>query len=91
VREYGDKIIFLRQIVPGSTDRSYGIHVAKLAGLPKPVTDRAEELLALLEKNAGAPRDAMRKLPRSAVRSAKRKKGSREDESEESLFQPTLF
>ena len=91
VREYGDKIIFLRQIVPGSTDRSYGIHVAKLAGLPKPVTDRAEELLALLEKNAGAPRDAMRKLPRSAVRSAKRKKGAGQDESEESLFQPTLF
>ena len=91
VREYGDRIIFLRQIVPGSTDRSYGIHVAKLAGLPKPVTDRAEELLALLEKTAGAPRDAMRKLPRSAVRSAKRKKGSGQDESEESLFQPTLF
>ncbi len=91
VREYGDKVIFLRQIVPGSTDRSYGIHVAKLAGLPKPVTDRAEELLALLEKNAGTPRDAMRQLPRMAVRSSKRKKGADTDESEESLFQPSLF
>ncbi|MBO5689302.1 MAG: DNA mismatch repair protein MutS, partial [Lentisphaeria bacterium] len=50
VREYGDKIIFLRQIIPGSTDRSYGIHGAKLAGLPKPVTDRAEDMLALLDK-----------------------------------------
>ena len=91
VREYGDKIIFLRQIIPGSTDRSYGIHVAKLAGLPKPVTDRAEEMLALLEKNAGKPRDAMRMLPRAAVRSSKRKRGAAQDECEDQLFQPTLF
>ncbi|MBR4957716.1 MAG: DNA mismatch repair protein MutS, partial [Lentisphaeria bacterium] len=91
VREYGDKIIFLRQIIPGSTDRSYGIHVAKLAGLPKPVTDRAEEMLALLEKNAGKPRDAMRALPRAAVRASKRKRGAAQDENEDQLFQPTLF
>ena len=41
VKEYGDKIIFLRQIVQGSTDKSYGIHVAKLAGLPPEVLSRA--------------------------------------------------
>jgi DNA mismatch repair protein MutS len=52
VREYGDKIIFLRQILPGASDKSYGIHVAKLAGLPQPVVDRANEILENLESNA---------------------------------------
>ena len=52
VKEYGDEIIFLRQIVPGGTDKSYGIHVAKLAGLPSPVIDRANEILEILENNA---------------------------------------
>jgi len=45
VREHGDKIIFLRQILPGPGDKSYGIHVAKMAGLPKQVIKRASELL----------------------------------------------
>jgi len=49
VKEVGDKIIFLRKIVPGSTDRSYGIHVAKLAGLPEIVIERAREILKNLE------------------------------------------
>jgi len=49
VKEVGDKIIFLRKIVPGSTDRSYGIHVAKLAGLPEMVIERAREILKNLE------------------------------------------
>jgi len=52
VKEYGDKIIFLRQIVPGGSDKSYGIHVAKLAGLPDKVVDRANEILENLENNA---------------------------------------
>ncbi|MBR1553219.1 MAG: DNA mismatch repair protein MutS, partial [Schwartzia sp.] len=52
VREHGNKVVFLRRIVPGSADKSYGIHVARLAGLPKSVTDRAEVILAGLEKNA---------------------------------------
>jgi DNA mismatch repair protein MutS len=52
VKEYGDQIIFLRQILPGATDRSYGIHVAKLAGLPKEVISRANEILENLENNA---------------------------------------
>jgi DNA mismatch repair protein MutS len=54
VKEYGDQIIFLRQILPGATDRSYGIHVAKLAGLPKEVIARANEILENLEDNAMA-------------------------------------
>ena len=45
VKERGNDIVFLRRIVAGGTDRSYGIHVAQLAGLPKKVVNRAEELL----------------------------------------------
>jgi len=52
VKEYGDKIIFLRQIVPGGTDKSYGIHVAKLAGLPDSIINRAKEILENLENSA---------------------------------------
>ena len=52
VKEYGDKIIFLRQIVPGGTDKSYGIHVAKLAGLPDSIIERANEILENLENSA---------------------------------------
>ncbi|MCP3965042.1 MAG: DNA mismatch repair protein MutS [Lentisphaerae bacterium] len=52
VKEYGDQIIFLRQIVPGGTDKSYGIHVAKLAGLPQSVVSRANEILVNLENSA---------------------------------------
>ncbi len=55
VKEYGEKIIFLRQIVPGGTDKSYGIHVAKLAGLPESVLSRAKEILENLENSAMAP------------------------------------
>ena len=45
VKEKGNEVVFLRRIVPGGTDRSYGIHVAELAGLPKKVVARAEDLL----------------------------------------------
>ena len=84
-------MIFLRQIVPGGTDRSYGIHVARLAGLPAPVLKRAGEILELLEKNAASPREAIAQLPKLAVRSRRRKRGADTDESEDSLFQPMLF
>jgi DNA mismatch repair protein MutS len=50
VAEEGDQVVFLHKIVPGGADRSYGIHVAQLAGLPKPVIRRAEELLEELER-----------------------------------------
>ncbi len=55
VREWGEEVIFLRQIVPGGADKSYGIQVARLAGLPAPVLARAKELLRELEENALAP------------------------------------
>ena len=53
VKEKGNEVVFLRRIVPGGTDRSYGIHVAELAGLPKKVVDRAEDLLK--EYDTGKP------------------------------------
>ena len=49
VKTRGDDISFLRKIIPGGADRSYGIEVAKLAGLPDPVIARAKEILAELE------------------------------------------
>jgi DNA mismatch repair protein MutS len=52
VHEAQDQIIFLRKIVRGGTDRSYGIHVAQLAGLPQEVLVRAREILVHLEENA---------------------------------------
>jgi DNA mismatch repair protein MutS len=46
-------VVFLHKIVPGGADRSYGIHVAQLAGLPRPVIQRAGEILDELEKSSG--------------------------------------
>jgi len=51
VREWGERIVFLRKVIPGAADRSYGIQVARLAGLPKRVLDRAKEILANLERD----------------------------------------
>ena len=58
VKTRGDEISFLRKIIPGSADRSYGIEVAKLAGLPDSVVKRAREILKELEAEGGAPRPA---------------------------------
>jgi DNA mismatch repair protein MutS len=59
VREVGGRVVFLRKVVPGAADRSYGIHVAELAGLPPEVIARAREVLANLETHEldvqGAP------------------------------------
>ncbi|MBL9129099.1 MAG: DNA mismatch repair protein MutS, partial [Verrucomicrobiales bacterium] len=49
VREWNDQIVFLRKIVPGGSDKSYGIQVARLAGVPKPVIERAKYILQVLE------------------------------------------
>ena len=55
VVEEGGRVVFLHQVVPGGADRSYGIHVAQLAGVPRPVIHRAEELLAQLESGEFRP------------------------------------
>jgi DNA mismatch repair protein MutS len=64
VKEWKEEVLFLRKINPGPSDQSYGIHVAKLAGIPRDVIDRAREILFNLEKQeldeAGAPRLAYR-------------------------------
>ena len=52
VKEKGEDVIFLRKIVPGGTDESYGVHVAKLAGVPGNVTKRANEILRTLERKS---------------------------------------
>ena len=57
VREWEDQVVFLHRIVEGGTDRSYGIHVARLAGVPRPVLERARQLLSeLAVQHVGRPR-----------------------------------
>ena len=60
-REHNDNVVFLRKVVPGRSDRSYGIQVARLAGLPQEVVERAREILDGLE------RDELRRAGRPAM------------------------
>ena len=69
VKEWNDEIVFMRRVVPGAADRSYGIQVARLAGLPLSVIDRAKTILAKLESD-----DTSVTLPASATPTAKPKK-----------------
>jgi DNA mismatch repair protein MutS len=64
VREWNEEIIFLRKILPGAADKSYGIQVARLAGLPKPIIERAKDILSHLELNSSKP-DAKQKGPKA--------------------------
>ncbi len=86
VREWNDTIVFLHEVVPGAADRSYGIHVAKLAGLPlAAVIARAEEVLRALEDGREGPPARSRasticrcsKLTRRPEGAAKRKARSK--------------
>ena len=63
VKKRGDQMIFLRKIVPGAADDSYGVEVAKLAGLPNAVVGRAREILAELEQDGGVQRIIVDKEP----------------------------
>ena len=56
VREWKEEIVFLRKIVPGAADKSYGIQVARLAGMPAVIVDRAKAILSHLEMNSTRPR-----------------------------------
>jgi DNA mismatch repair protein MutS len=64
VQEWEDQVVFLHKIVPGAADKSYGIHVARLAGIPREVNERAKQILAHLESEHvdenGRPRIARR-------------------------------
>ncbi|MBQ9786710.1 MAG: DNA mismatch repair protein MutS [Lentisphaeria bacterium] len=88
VREYGDEVIFLRQIIPGPADRSYGIHVARLAGVPDPVLERAKSILELLEKNTDHNRSAIAGIPRQTVRH-RRRNGA--DDKDDDMLQLLLL
>jgi DNA mismatch repair protein MutS len=77
VREWQDEVVFLHKIVDGAADKSYGIHVARLAGVPRPVIERAKDILAQLENEH---LDAL-----GEVKIAKRRVGKR------SQIQLTLF
>ncbi|MCK9197344.1 MAG: DNA mismatch repair protein MutS, partial [Syntrophales bacterium] len=72
VREWGDRIIFLRKIMEGGTSRSYGIQVARLAGVPDEVIRRSQEILKNLEKgeldDMGVPKIARGKKPAAKSR-----------------------
>ena len=67
VKEWKDEIVFLHKVRAGAADRSYGIHVARLAGLPDAVTHRAREILAILEEGKQASNNGADALRRSAA------------------------
>jgi len=64
VREWHDQIVFLRKIVEGGTDKSYGIQVARLAGVPKAILERAKEILRNLEESELTPEGNVRQATR---------------------------
>jgi DNA mismatch repair protein MutS len=68
VREWNEQIIFLRKIIPGGADKSYGIQVARLAGLPKEILDRAKEILVHLESSNRAEAEPKPRGKKSAKR-----------------------
>jgi len=68
VREWQDRIIFLHKIIEGATDRSYGLHVARLAGVPQDVIARARVILANLEETELTPQGTRRSLRRERDR-----------------------
>ena len=86
VKEWRDEIVFVRKVVPGGADRSYGIHVAQLAGVPEGVIARAREVLADLERE-GRKRTG-RVVPRGGGESAERLGPEPSSDSQLSLFAP---
>ncbi len=93
VKEWQDDIVFLHKVVPGAADRSYGIHVAKLAGLPASAIDRARDVLTHLEggERAGVAQDLASDLPLFAAEvqsRAPQPKGPSEAERELETLNP---
>ncbi len=83
VREQGDTIVFLRRIVPGTADKSYGIHVARLAGMPEGVVGRAQTILSNLEENKAIQAE----LPRARRRTTR---SAPEDDFQMDLFESLI-
>ncbi len=85
VSEEGENIVFLHKVIPGGADRSYGVHVAQLAGMPRPVVDRARELLHHLESQGSDF-----KLPTTAPTGVSPKQKAREEAGQLRMFaEPT--
>jgi DNA mismatch repair protein MutS len=82
VREWAEQIIFLHRISPGSADRSYGIHVAQIAGLPRPVVQRARELLDQLQVHHEGV------VPGGPANGSSRRRRTEDDEPQLELFAP---
>ncbi len=83
VTEEGDNVVFLHKVIPGGADRSYGVHVAQLAGMPRPVVERARELLKHLEDQGSDF-----KLPTAVPTPVSAKQKKREDAGQMRLFEP---
>ena len=81
VKEYGKDIIFLRRILPGASDRSYGIHVARLAGVPEEVLDRANNVLEKLEQTKSNTKEVMTVLPREEYTPPRKKRKKINDDT----------
>jgi DNA mismatch repair protein MutS len=81
VKEWNDQIIFVRQVIPGAADRSYGIQVARLAGLPDSVIARAEVILEKLESD-----DTSHNLLKQHLKRSKAAKAKGEDDAQLGLF-----
>jgi len=78
VKEFNDNIIFLRRLVPGGTNKSYGIQVARLAGVPDKVIAKAKKILAAIESRDGDPAlSGMESGIQSGIDGSKTKKASR--------------
>ncbi|MGA0133465.1 MAG: DNA mismatch repair protein MutS [Opitutales bacterium] len=91
VKEWKDEIVFVRRVVPGAADRSYGIQVARLAGMPPTVVERARAILAGLETGKGLPSSAERpkgiqQAPPREDRSVRARSKPGEGESQLDLF-----
>ena len=86
MKEWKDNIVFLHEVVAGAADRSYGIQVAKLAGLPPAVIARARQVLARLEKTQGKPSaDILDDLPLFAAMSPPQQPSEPESHGEAAL------
>ncbi len=92
VSEWKDSIVFLHEVAPGAADRSYGIHVAKLAGLPAAVIGRAEEVLRALEEGREGHKPLARidDLPLFAAQAAPPAKPSAVEEQLRSILPDSL-
>ena len=75
VREWGDRVVFLHRVEEGAADRSYGIHVARLAGVPHAVVERASQILSDLERDEHEPNGHSRRVRRRSDREEAERRG----------------